>query len=215
MFLVRLALIPLLLCAPLAAAELDDVISGIELRYNRLATMQADFEQSLTYAGSKRASERGRLLLLRPGKMRWDYTRPKGKLLVGDGERIRMFNPLTNQVRTVRVQETADMRAPLSFLLGRLRLNRQFRNLQLQTIEGRKVLVGEGRTGREAYTRVEFFYEPDYRLAEIRVLDRDDANTIFVFENEKLNEQLDPELFVFQTPVGAEILPETELGGSR
>lgn len=190
-------------------------MSGIELRYNRLATMQADFEQTLTYAGSVRDRQSGRLQLLRPGKMRWDYDRPRGMRLIGDGELIRIFNPNTNQVRMLRVRETADMRAPLSFLLGGLDFTRLFRNLKLETIDGRKALTAEGRTGREAYTRVEFFYSPDFRLTEIRALGRNEAITTFTFENEILNETLDPERFVFQVPVGAEILPETELGGSQ
>ncbi len=211
----RLALLAFLVTAPLAASELSDVMAGIELHYNRLATMQTDFEQTLSYGGRTRAAEHGRLLLLRPGKMRWDYAKPKGKLLIGDGDVIRMYNPYTEQVRTVRVLETADMRAPLSFLLGRLRLGRQFKNLRLEVLDSRPALVGDGRTGREAYTQVEFFYDSGYRLAEIRVLGRDDSVTRFSFANEILNETLDEELFVFVAPAGAEILPEFRLGDTQ
>lgn len=211
----RFVLIACLAILPAAAGELDDVTSGIELRYNRLATMQADFEQTVTYAGSVRDRQHGRLMLLRPGKMRWDYDRPRGMQLIGDGDLIRIFNPNTNQVRSLRVRETADMRAPLSFLLGGLNFSRLFRNLRLETVDGRRAIVAEGRTGKEAYTRVQFFYTPDYRLEEIRALGRNEALTTFTFDDEILNETLDPELFVFQVPVGAEILPETELGGSQ
>ena len=211
----RFALLFLLIASPCLAGDLDDVVEGIEFRYNRLATLQTDFEQTMTYAGARRMTEKGRLLLRRPGKMRWDYEQPEGKLLVGDGELIRMFNPLTNQVRTVRVEETADMRAPLSFLLGRLRLQRQFKNLRLETLDGEEALVGEGSTGREAYTTVEFYYSPEYQLRKIRVHGRDDSVTMFRFDNETLNETLDLELFNFQTPIGAEILPETKLGGAQ
>lgn len=201
--------------APLAAAELDDAAEGIELRYNRLATMQADFEQTQIYAGKTRDVQRGKVALLRPGKMRWDYTKPKGRLMIGDGELIQMYNPRTNQARTMRVGDEADMRAPLGFLLGRLRLKRQFKNLRLETVEGRKAMVGEGRTGGEAYDRVEFFYEPDYRLTEIRAYGRDDSTTIFAFSNEVRNEPLADRLFIFQAPPGAEILEPVDLGASQ
>jgi len=213
----RLVLYSCILCAPLLvqAGELDDVVQGIELRYNRLATMQADFEQKMTYGGRTRMVEQGRLALKRPGKMRWDYSKPKGKLAVGEGEVMRLYNPRTNQARTVRFGDEADMRAPLAFLLGRLRIKRQFKNVRLETIENRRALVGEGRTGGEAYGKVEFFYEPDFRLAEIRAFGRDESVSIFLFRNEVRNETLDDALFVFQAPPGAEVLEPVDLGASQ
>ena len=206
------ALILLLFAAALPGQDLGKVISGMELHYNRLATLRVDFEQELRYAGAPRSLERGTLSLLRPQKMRWDYRRPAGKLLIGEGERLRMFNPNTNQVRTVLMDESADMRAPLAFLLGRLNLRRQFKNLELDT-RGKPALVGEGRTGKEQYTRVEFFYDPDndFRLDEVRVLGRDESLTIFRFSNEVVNPSLDPAIFELVVPDGAEVLPEQSL----
>ena len=203
----------LLYAAALPGQNLGDVISGMELHYNRLGTLQIDFEQELRYAGSPRALERGTLYLLRPRRMRWDYTRPPGKLLVGDGEKLQMYNPNTNQVRTVYLDESADMRAPLAFLLGRLNLRRQFKNLKLDS-RGRPALIGEGRSGKEQYTQVEFYYDPaaDYRLDEVKVLGRDESVTIFRFSNEVVNPRLDPALVEFTAPPDAEILPEQRLG---
>ena len=199
---------------PASAQKLGDVITGIELRYNSMATMQSEFSQELIYAGAGRDYSAGTLMLLRPQKMRWDYSSPKGRLLVGEGDYLRMYNPLTNQVRTVEMSPTADMRAPLAFLLGRMRLNRQFRNLRLKTLDGEPALVAEGLKGSEVYREVEFFYSPDdYRLNRIRVLGRDDSITDFKFRNEKRNPPLAESLFVFEAPPGAEILPTTKLGG--
>ena len=166
------------LAGPLAAQSepsVKEVARGIELHYNRLATFQTEFEQTLSYAGRERVREHGTLYLLRPQRMRWEYARPKGKLLVGDGQTLEMYNPYTNQVRKVRLDDSADLRAPLSFLLGRLDFSRQFKNLRFERIEGRRVLAGEGRTGREAYGRVEFYFEPDedYRLSALKVFGRE------------------------------------------
>ncbi len=194
--------------APLQAQSVDRVVAAIELRYNRLATMRSEFEQSMEYAGRRRIVETGTLYLRRPGKMRWDYTRPEGKIAIGDGDMFRIYNPYTNQVRQVKLDETADLRAPLAFLLGRMRLKRQFRNLRIETIEGESALVAEGRTGREYFSRVEFAYDPhDFRLRRIAVYGRDDSITAFQFQRETLNPALELELFEFRSPAGAEILP--------
>jgi outer membrane lipoprotein carrier protein len=196
------------------SVSVGGVSRAIELHYNRLATLSIDFEQTLSYGGASRPSERGTVTLLRPNHMRWDYTSPKGKTLVGDGERLFMFNPYTNQVRTVLLNESVDLRAPLSFLLGRLDFSRQFQDLRFETIDGSQALVGEGRSGREAYSTVEFFFDPeqDYRLTHLRAHGHDESVTDFIFSNEKTNPRLDEALFRFESPAGAEILPETELG---
>ncbi len=202
--------------ATLHGQSADRVVAAVELRYNRLATMRSDFEQSLEYAGRRRMIEAGTLYLRRPGKMRWDYTQPQGKIAIGDGDMFRIYNPYTNQVRQVKLDETADLRAPLAFLLGRMRLKRQFRNLRIETIEGESALVAEGRTGREYFSRVEFAYDPDdFRLRRIAVYGRDDSINVFRFRNETLNPPLDLELFEFRSPQGAEILPVSSYSGDQ
>ena len=205
-----------MLSAPLVHGQepsVGDVTKAIELHYNRLATLSIDFSQTLSFGGASRPAESGTVLLYRPQRMRWDYRQPKGKLLIGDGQRLFQYNPHTNQVRTILLDESVDLRAPLSFLLGRLDFSRQFKNLRFETIDGKRALVGEGRTGQEAYTTVEFYFEPEqnYRLSALRAHGQDESVTDFIFSNERTNPRLDEKLFVFEAPAGAEVLPETAL----
>jgi outer membrane lipoprotein carrier protein len=193
--------------------SLDKVLSGIELRYNRLATLQIDFEHAIRYLGRPPMVERGTLYLRRPQMMRWEYSRPAGKLLVGDGDLLHYYNPLSNQVRQLRPSQTGDYRVPLSFLLGRLRFGRQFRRLRLEEIEGRAVLVGEGRTGQEAYSKVEFTYDPaSYQLLHLKVYGQDESVATFAFSEETVNPRLEETLFDFRAPPGAEIVDQTQAG---
>ena len=205
----------LLAAAALPAQDLGDVVQGMEFHYNRLATLQTDFEQTTLYGGSTRDVQRGTLYLYRPRKIRWDYTKPSGQLLIGDGERMKMYSPRTNQVRTMQLTDTADMRAPLAFLLGGLNLRRQFKNLELAFIDGKTALVGQGRTGKEGFEKVEFFYDAaaDFRLDKISVYMRNGATMIFEFDNEIVNVKLDEAMFEFTAPPGAEILSEQKIGG--
>jgi outer membrane lipoprotein carrier protein len=210
------ALFCLMLSAPLLHGQepsVGEVRKAIELHYNRLATLSIDFSQTLSFGGASRPAESGTVLLYRPQRMRWDYRQPKGKLLIGDGQRLFQYNPHTNQVRTILLDESVDLRAPLSFLLGRLDFSRQFKNLRFETIDGKRALVGEGRTGQEAYTTVEFYFEPeqDFRLSALRAHGQDESVTDFLFSNERTNPRLDEKLFVFEAPAGAEVLPETAL----
>ena len=183
------------------------MLSSIEQHYNSLATLRVEFSQTVSYVGRPPLEENGTLLLLRPRKMRWDYHQPAGKFLVGDGDILHMYNPRTNQVRPVRLDKAGDLRAPLSFLLGRLRFRRQFRNLRLEMIQGRTTVVGEGRPGKDYYSRVEFAYDSgDFRLERLAVFGRDKTVTTFVFRDEAVNVSMDPKLFEFVSPPGAELL---------
>ena len=94
-------------------------------------------------AGAKR-SESGTLLLRKPGKMRWDYDQPKGKLFVSDGKFLWLYTPEDNRAEKMKLKESDDMRAPLAFLLGKLDFQKEFRNLQAKP--GRLRHADHGRT---------------------------------------------------------------------
>lgn len=195
---------------PLQAQTLNQTIAGIERHYNRLSGLRMDFEQSMEYAGRRRMAEQGTLYLMRPGKMRWDYSRPEGKVAVSDGTIFRMYSPNSNQVRQVRLDEMTDLRAPLSFLLGRMRLRRMFRNLRVDESDGTPVLTGEGRSGQDYFSRVEFSFDPgDFRISGIRIFGRDESVNIYKFSDERPNPSLAADLFEFEFPEGAEVVPLT------
>lgn len=194
----------------LRAQTVSQTVEGIERHYNRLSALQMQFEQTMEYAGRTRMAERGTLYLLRPGKMRWDYSEPEGKLAVSDGKIFRMYNPRTNQVRQVELEALTDLRAPLSFLLGRMRLRRMFRNLRVEEVADQSVLIGQGRTGQDVFSRVEFAFDPDtYRIEGIKILGLDDSVNAYLFSDETLNPRLSMTMFEFDVPPGAEVLPLT------
>ena len=196
--------------ATLHAQSLNRAVAGIEQHYNSLSGLRMQFEQSMEYAGRKRMAERGTLYLSRPGKMRWDYSSPAGKVAVSDGEIFRMYSPNSNQVRLVRLDEMTDLRAPLSFLLGRMRLRRMFKNLRIEEVDGQAVLSGEGRSGQDFYSRVEFDYDPgDFSIHGIRIFGRDESVNVYKFSGEQANPRMTADMFEFEAPPGAEVVPLT------
>ncbi len=190
--------------------SLNRVIDGIERHYNRLSSLQMGFEQAVEYGGQRRMTESGTLYLQRPGKMRWDYARPEGKIAISDGTIFRMYNPNSNQVRQVELEAMTDLRAPLSFLLGRMRLRRMFRNLRVEEAQGMPMLIGDGRSARDVYRRVEFDFDPDgFGITGIRIVGRDESVNVYEFSGERPNLSLASDLFEFEAPPGAEVVPLT------
>src|SRR5205823_491188 len=78
------------------AAELA---RDLQKKYASIKDFSADFVH--IYTGGvlkKQISERGRLLIKKPGKMRWEYTTPEEKLFVSDGLKMYSYLPQDKQV---------------------------------------------------------------------------------------------------------------------
>jgi outer membrane lipoprotein carrier protein len=185
-----------------------DVLKGVENRYNRASTVEVLFQQ--TYTASKRAAktESGQLFLRKPGRMRWQYTSPAGKLFISDGKYIYLYTPNSNRVERSRVKESEDMRAPLGFLLGKLDFQRDFKRFISRQHGPDLSIVAEPRSDRAPFTQVEFRVGPAFEIRELEVTGQDNSVMQFRFENEKLNPPLADTLFKFKAPPGAEIVEE-------
>src|SRR6476659_6307949 len=58
---------------PLSAqTELEQLIGALQAKYDKLTALAADFTQVYHAPGERVRREQGRLLLKKPGRMRWD-----------------------------------------------------------------------------------------------------------------------------------------------
>jgi len=125
------SLVALLAVSAYAAdPALDTLLKGVETRYNKAKTLQVQFQEDYTPPSRPKRTESGVLKLRKPGRMRWDYDQPKGKLFVSDGKYLWLYTPEGNRAERMKLKESDDMRAPLAFLLGKLNFDKEFRNLQ-------------------------------------------------------------------------------------
>src|SRR5262249_29719742 len=118
---IKMAFLLALLCfnalAISAQSELDQLINSLQAKYNKLSSLAADFTQVYTAPGERARRESGRLLLKKPGKMRWDYTSPETKLFISDGKWLYEYVPAEKYATRSSVREAGDLRAPFAFLL--------------------------------------------------------------------------------------------------
>jgi len=197
-------------------AGVDRLLKGVETRYNRAKTLQVLFHEEYTPpgpgGGPARRSESGRLVLQKPGRMRWDYSQPKGKLFISDGKFMWLYTPSGPSghplAEKIKVQESEDMRAPLAFLLGKLNFEKEFRNLQVRPegAGGGTRLTAEPKTDNLPYSAVEFVVTVEDRIREVKVTGFDNSILDFTFDDESLNPRLNGKLFQFQAPPGAELV---------
>lgn len=187
-------------------ADVATVIRGLEQRYNRASTLRASFEQKHLVAGRPRRVESGTLILRKPGRMRWDYSHPAGKLFLCDGKWVWLYSPGAQQVERARLKEADDFRAPLAFLLGRLDLRRTFATFELEAAGGEARLSAWPRSARMPFTRVDFFLTSEFRIQRLVIHQVDETAMEFLFFEEQLNVAIQDAVFRFQPPPGIQVV---------
>jgi outer membrane lipoprotein carrier protein len=189
-----------------ADAYLNRLLKGVETRYNQAKTLQVLFKEDYTPPNGARRTESGLLLLRKPGRMRWVYSQPAGKLFISDSKNLWLYTPASNRAEKMKLRESDDMRVPLAFLLGKLDFDKEFQNLAW-TAEGPDTrITGEPKVDNLPYSKVEFVVTPDYRIREVKVTGFDRSILQFAFDQERMNPKLDGELFKFVVPKGAELV---------
>jgi outer membrane lipoprotein carrier protein len=194
-----------LLGLPLHAADVDvsRTLQGVEDRYNHAQTLQVAFTESYALQGRKR-EEKGELFLRKPGRMRWQYAAPAGKLFVSDGKFIYYYNPDQNRAEKMKFKETDDMRAPLAFLLGQLQFQKDFREFRSQPDGENVFITALPKSDKLPYTEVTFLVSPDFVIHWLRVKGQDGSQLEFAFSGEKKNPPIAETMFRFIAPPGAE-----------
>jgi outer membrane lipoprotein carrier protein len=94
------------------------VIDRLQETYDSTADLQAAFEQVYHFKvnGLERRSS-GQVFLKKPGKMRWDYTKPNPRYFISDGVTLWIYVPADAQAFEQPI-ERSQVAAALSFLLG-------------------------------------------------------------------------------------------------
>lgn len=206
---VRLALTGLccVLFAPAAfSRDLPEILSAVEKRYNSARTLESRFEQRWLAGGRPRRIESGALKLLKPGKMRWDYAAPAGKLFLADGKTLWYASPATGRVEKAPMKAADDFRTPLAFLLGRLNFKKTFQDFELRENGPEATVAAIPRDGRAPYKRVEFTVSPANEITRLLVTGLDETVMEFHFSAERLNAPLAPGLFKFTPQPGVEVI---------
>ena len=188
-----------------ADANLDALLNRVEVRYNRARTLEVLFNEQYLRPGVGQKVESGRLELRKPGRMRWDYRKPAGKLAVSDGKFLYLYDPEQNQAQRFKMQDTEDLRAPLAFLLGKLHFQKEFKNIQGRTEGAATRITAQPQSDNLPYSAVEFLVTPEGRIEEVKVTSFDRSVLDYTFTGEKMDPPLGDRLFQFQLPPGAQL----------
>jgi len=199
-------LVCLLAFAAGSAPQLDtgSLLKRIEDRYNHAKTLQLQFTEGYTSQGRTRQPESGTLTLRKPGRMRWDYRQPAGKLFLSDGKEVWLYTPSLKRVEKVPLTESEDMKAPLAFLLGKLDFLREFKDFTVTAHQNDGwTISAKARSDKLPYNTIEMNVAPDFAITWLKVTAIDQSVLTFTFSGEKVNPPVDNAMFRFVMPPDA------------
>jgi outer membrane lipoprotein carrier protein len=136
----RAFLMTVLLALPAYAASADaagdaDALRRVEQAFKELASMRAEFRQSVTDArGELIESAEGTVSLARPGRFRWDYRVPE-QIIVSDGVTV-WFHDVDLEQVTIRAAADTVEGTPALLLTGEGDLRSEFDVSDGGTAEG-------------------------------------------------------------------------------
>jgi outer membrane lipoprotein carrier protein len=178
----------------------------VDRHYNQLHSLKAGFTESYEGLGIRRA-ESGTLLLLKPGRMRWEYSSPPGKLFLLDGKYAWFYASGDSQVQRIPARELDDLRSPLRFLLGHTELEKELDNLTLASApNGLFTLTGQPKGEEKRVARLTLTVTAEGAIAGIEIEETDGALTRFTFTGETDNAPVAPEAFRFAPPAGVPVV---------
>ena len=191
-------------------ATADTVARDLQRKYDRVTDFSADFVHS--YRGGvlkQQATERGTLLVKKPGKMRWEYTSPEKKLFVSDGHKIYSYIPQDRQVIVGTMPQDEQAPTPALFLTGKGDLTRDFTAVFDKVAEAQPDSVALKLTPKRRepeYESLTLVVEPKtLNLQMLITVDSQGGRSAFTFSNLKENIGVADSQFVFKMPRNVDV----------
>ena len=183
-----------------------DLAQRVDRHYNQLHSLKAQFVEN--YEGMGRArTENGTLLLLKPGRMRWDYAKPAGKLFLLDGKYAWFYSKGDPQVQRIGAKQLDDLRSPLRFLLGHTQVEKEIDHLAVTPApNGAFTLAGVPHGQEKRVQRLALTVTADGVITAIEIQETDGAETRFTFTDEQPNLPIPPATFRFTPPAGVPVV---------
>ncbi len=181
-----------------ALDRLDQFMSGTK-------SARGEFEQRIVGRDGKVVQEsKGTLAFSRPGKFRWNYAKPYPQLIVGDGTKVWIYDEDLNQV-TVRKLDLALGSTPAALLAGNNEALRAFELKDAGAKDGLEWVEAIPRDRDSNFERIRMGFGPN-GLDAMQLTDSFGQTTTLRFTRLERNPPLEPSLFSFTPPNGADVI---------
>jgi outer membrane lipoprotein carrier protein len=191
--------------------DAGDFARALQKKYGTVRDFSAEFVH--TYEGGvlkQKATERGTVLIKKPGKMRWTYTHPEEKLFVSDGVKLYSYIKADRQVTVSALPREDQATTAILFLAGKGDLARDFAVDYTQVPGAPPDTVGlklVPKTRQAEYESLLLAVDRDtLRLRTLVTVDQQGGTSTFNFANLKENVGIPDKSFAFTPPRGVDVI---------
>ncbi|WP_433972748.1 outer membrane lipoprotein chaperone LolA [Tunturiibacter lichenicola] len=204
--LAKVALFVSVCCSSVARAQDNDaLVRKVDDHYNHLNSLRAHYAERYSGMGMNRAEE-GTLLLKKPGRMRWSYATPVGKVFVLDGKFAWFYTPGDAQATRVPAKQLDDLRSPLRFLLGHTQLKKELDSLMVVTDGTGFRISGVPKGMAQRVKSLSLGVTAAGAIEQMRLEETDGAVTEFSFSQMQENVPVKDADFAFIPPAGVSVV---------
>lgn len=192
-----------------------ELAQALQKKYDTVRDFSADFVH--TYRGGvlrKELTEKGHVLVRKPGRFRWEYTAPEVKHFVSDGTKVYAYVPLDKQVVVTTVPPDDGASTPALFLAGKGNLTRDFTasfaDLPAGSPAGTKALKLVPKAPQPDYDWLIVLVEQtNLGLRGLVTGDPQGGTSSLMFVNLKENVGLTDKDFAFKMPRGVDVVTDS------
>ena len=192
--------------AATTAAPTGDAVARVDAYLGSLKTLGAQFLQ-LVRARDGQITDRasGTLSIARPNRVRWDYREPYSQTIVADGRRLWLYDPDLDQV-TVRSLEQGLGATPAMLLSGAGKVGDAFKSAGIERkADWTWCRLAPKQQGSD-FEQVSLAFDAKGELAAMELQDKLGQTTTIEFSAVKRGSVVDPSLFEFEPPPGADVI---------
>jgi outer membrane lipoprotein carrier protein len=170
-------------------------------------TITANFKQVLiNEAGDPFQSSSGLFYLQRPGKFRWDYTKPFQQQIISTSGKVWFYDADLEQVTIKKLDQSVGS-TPALLLSGDVPLEDNY-TIEQQGSEGSMIWVKLLPKGQDSTFKYVLIGLEKGVLSGMQLNDNFGQLTRIYFSNLKVNQPVEANLFEFNVPKGADVFSE-------
>ena len=192
-----------LLAATIAHADPIDTLRGF---VRDVKSGRAQFTQTVTSPdGAKKKTSTGSFEFWRPNRFRFVYAKPFEQILIGDGEKVWIYDADLNQVSSRKIGTALGV-TPAALLAGGL-LDKDFDLATLPAKDGLEWAEAKPKAKDGAFQSVRIGFR-NQQLAALEIRDSFGQTSLLQFNGFVANAQVSAADFVFTVPAGADVIEQ-------
>ena len=170
-------------------------------------SLEGQFDQTVTDRNGKVTQKStGTMQFSRPGKFRWEYAKPYKQIIVGDGQKLWLYDPDLNQV-TVRKLNKAIGSSPAALLAGDTEIEKNFQLKDAGVADNLSWVEATPKSSESTFELVRMGFA-DKELAVLELKDNFGQNTTIKLAGTHVNSKFSSNTFKFTPPKDADVISE-------